>query len=896
MAKVFEATWEAVRTIEPALGKVSSAQVIATRTALERVVVERAALRDRGEIDTDEATQLDGAMATVYARAAAIAIAAGDEANTERWLREAELLSKDDDQRAELAAARQSHERYRALVHGRNLIANDRESAARAIWKQLTKAAPDAPDAIARAAADELKAPRPLGPNDSTPSLGRFNGFGVGFYGRRDPWPNRSYVTTHCISALWIPVLPLSAWRVIDAEGGYHVLAREQLSPFARLVRWAVPAAVVLAIVGFGITSYMNDPERLARQRWDAALDVAQHGDAETALHQLDGELERDLPHVDAARAAQAGAQIVRLTAGYVARPFTKAQLDQAIRVVHRYQALPQLAQAGAAQRDLLALLDGWIHQLGDGLDTAEVRLALLGAAAEIADAGRRPQLATQIATTRLALAAAREADAPLDALAILVEHTDLAAQTGEPERRATAEAADKIIARLAEAPALLLDAGADFDAWLAITKADQLRLPATKLRELAQAGRNAAEADGVTPKQLAELAAKAPSDQYVALQLARNDAGAGALDAAAARLTRLGPPGMLIRGARVVLAQIDAAQGKLEAADALFGALLGTRVQRFAAASAALRDTAKRTQDRVEARLRTGDVPDDLKRSYEAAAGETERHDLISRWIDDQMKNDAPLTAARERYIALGDVVPVSLAAGSVKLRRAQAMAARAQRDARGRRAHVPGDPHRGRGPARISDGARRDLRAARQDHRIRRRVRRGARQERFAAQPARRDRVPRHRSVARAKQIATQVFASATSPVKEAAAHLLGVMSNEDEDEAEGWYRKADQPNSFVRAALLEVEGKRLRREGKTVECAAKFAEAAKLHLATANTTDTAAYNNAAVANEMQFACSGEPQALRDAAAAPRARVSQRARRSDRRRQPGFAARHRR
>jgi cellulose synthase operon protein C len=859
---VLEMTWDIVRAIEPARGEVGAAQVLEVRTALERVAAERAGL---ARLPADDRAEREGAMATVYARAAAVAIAAGEEANAERWLTEAEALSHDDDQRAELAAARRSHERYRALVHGRNLFAHDHEPAARKLWKLLTRGERDA---ISRAAADELKAPRPLRDRDSAPSLGRYNGVGAGFYGRRDTWSDGSYATTHCISILWIPVWPLTAWRVLDESGGYRVLAREQLSSFARLARWSVLAALVLVIAGYSITSYLADPERLARQRWDAALEVAQRGDPEAALHQLDGELARDLANVDPQRAERAGAEIVRLTAGYVATPFTADKLDQVIRVVRRYQGLPPRAQGGAAQHALVGRLDGWIHQLGDGLDTAEARLALLQAAAEVADAERKHALAAQITTTRLAIAAAKAEAWPLDALAILVGPV-AGSPTGAATGAAAIDQADKIVERLLEAPSLLLDAGSDLDAWAAATTSGDLRVKATNLREIAKTGRTDAEVEGVTPKQLAEMQARRPWDQHVALQLARNDASAGALDAAAARIARLGTPGITIRDARFLLAQITAAQGKLEAADALFASLLGSRVPRFAAASAALQDTAKQAQDRIDSALRTGNVPLDLKRRYEAAS-ESERNDLISHWVDDQLKDDAALTAARAHYLALADIVPVAIAAGSIKLRRAQALAGAARSAMLESAEHTflairtgaEGQPEfrlgLGEIYARLGKTTESDAE--------------------FAAVLARNDPKLSLRvasvyrdigSIAHAKQIAEQVFASTASPIKETAASLLGVMS-EDDDDAERWYGKADPHDPYVRTALLEVEGKRLRREGKTAECAAKFAAAAKAHLEAANPSHTAGYNNAAVADEMGFSCSGDPQALRDAVAA--------------------------
>src|SRR5262245_3509157 len=330
LAAVLTKTWELVQSIEPARGQVLAQQVLEVRTALDQMAAENAQARKTAALEGDAATDVDGKMATIYARAAAVAIAAGDESNAARWLIEAERLSQDDDQRAVIAAARGSYERYRTLVHGRNLFARNRESAARKLWAQLARGEADA---ISRAATAELKAPRALRPGDEAPTLSRVNGIGAAFYGRRDVWPDGSYATTHCISILFIPVLPLSAWRVRDADGGYQIFAREQLSSFARVMRWAVPTAAVLAIAVYATTAYLRDPARLAKQRWDETLELAQHSDPEPALRALDGELARDVALVDGQRAERAGAEIVRLTSSYVAKPFTADKLDQAIRV-----------------------------------------------------------------------------------------------------------------------------------------------------------------------------------------------------------------------------------------------------------------------------------------------------------------------------------------------------------------------------------------------------------------------------------------------------------------------------------------------------------------------------------------------------------------------------------
>ncbi|MCE9580743.1 MAG: hypothetical protein K8W52_46915, partial [Deltaproteobacteria bacterium] len=325
--------WELVSAIEP-IAEVATGRIAEVHVVIARATTAQTAMT---MLTSAERAEADAAMVTVLGRAAAIAIAADDPV-ADDWLARAERTSRDDKLRERFTAGRRTPDRYRALVHGRYLMARGREREALALWKDLAQEQPR--DAIGRAAIDERNGPRPL---KGTPTLGRLNGFGAGFYGERDARPDGTYVTTHCISALFIPVLPLGAYRVARAGGnGYHILTREALSPFAKTARIAMAAAVVLGISGAAIASYVRDPDRLARGRFDDALELAQGGDPEAALHSLDTELGgEDLGRVGDDRATQAGAAIVRLTAGYLPRPFTRAELDQATRVVSRYLALP---------------------------------------------------------------------------------------------------------------------------------------------------------------------------------------------------------------------------------------------------------------------------------------------------------------------------------------------------------------------------------------------------------------------------------------------------------------------------------------------------------------------------------------------------------------------------
>lgn len=859
MVNLVVAAAQAMQGMEPVAGAVEAAQLSRVRSALDAMAAGHAKPGGLDGLSADDAGQVEARMVALYERAAAIAIALGETAAADRWLSDAERLARDDDQRAEIAAGRRSLERFRALVHGRMLFANGRGRAARAIWRKLTQdRSQQGGDPIARAAVEELEAPRALGPGDSTPTLARINGIGAGFYGRSKVWPDRSYRTMHCVSVLWIPVYPLSCWRVRDAQGGYQILAREPLPRWAQQVRWLIPVAIAVLIAGAAINSYLNDPDHLARKRWDAVLATTQGGDAEAALRRLDDEVAQDAAHVDRDRAGRAGAEIVRLAASRVPAPFTAAALDPALRVIRRYQGMPESVRSGAAQSAIVAAIEGWVKALGTATATAEPRLTLLRAAAEIAPTA---EISKQLSAARIALASTQQNDWPLDALALLVEGHGA-------QDRAVIEAADQIVARLVESPSLLLDAGDDLDAWLAITADSAAKTRVTTERTVAQSGRSAAEADGVGPAELADMATKRPWDQYVQLQLAGGEASAGKLDAAAARLNRIGPPGMLIRKARFLLAQLTAAEGKLEAADAMLTSLLGGRLARYSAASTAMAAAFKQAQDRIQQRLRTSDVPDDFRQQVERAK-ESERDELISNWFNEQMKADPALQAARTKYLALADVVQVALASGSIKLRRAQAMSGPA-RDAALRdaervllaiRGEAEGQPEfrlaLGETYARLgkTTESEAEFDAVLKD-----------------GTPALRLAVARvYRSlgnIGRASQVTEQVFAAASGNDKENAAGLRGLIAFEQgkEDEAESWFRKAGK-GIDVTSQLLAIEALRLARSGKTAECAAKFAQVAKAHLAVAGSTRASGYNNAAVAYQEGFNCSGDPESLRAA-----------------------------
>ena len=847
--------WQREIQIEPAPGVATRADVEGLRLQLDELAGGANYRRPAAieALEPDQRASAETLLAAVLARAATIALAAGERETGARWIAAARPLAHDEDLRAQLDAADRDPERYRMLVQGRYLIARDHDSRARSLWKKVAKRHRDA---LASAAKDELVAPRPV---RKLPSLHRVNGIGTAFFGTRDRRPDGSYIATHCFSVFFVPLIPLGAYRVRDAGARtYSILAREQLSGFARSWRWGVLGLVVASVLGVSINGYVNDPDRLAANHFDAALDAAHGATPEVALQRLDAALASpDIYRVPEARTRQAGAEIVRLTAGMVPHPFTAGALDQVGRVVLRYQGLPPFAQGGVAETALLADLDGWAAT--PGLD-APSQLALLRHEAAIADPEHAAPIAQRISAERLVVARAQEADDPVGALAALVE---------DPADTAAMTEAGKVLDKLADAPSLLDDNTDEVDAYASWAGADlTIKQRAVAQRDAAAAGRQAAEADGVTRAQLVAMQKARPWDQRVGLALARLDLDADKLDTADKRLRAFGAPNLLVRDARTTLAQIAMARGHLDEADQLATALLQSRLPRFLAASSALDAAIKTLADRLVSEAQNGELPADIMSRLNEAS-EDEQKTIFQEWESKQIEADPDVQQRRKAYLSYADVVPTSILAGTIELRRAQALGG-AARDAMLDRAEkaflavkteAEGQPEFDLGLgeiyARLGKNAESD--------------------KELASVLAKDDPILTlkvamvYRDIGRvekAKQIATDLYGKATSPVKEQVAQLIAVMYREtDDDQAEAWYKKCDQKQPSVRAALVGLEGQRALKQGKLAECERAYGEEARLELADASAVNTAGYNNAAVADQQRFACSGDPAALVDA-----------------------------
>jgi hypothetical protein len=112
------------------------------------------------------------------------------------------------------------------------------------------------------------------------------------------------------------------------------------------------------------------------------------------------------------------------------------------------------------------------------------------------------------------------------------------------------------------------------------------------------------------------------------------------------------------------------------------------------------------------------------------------------------------------------------------------------------------------------------------------------------------------------RTRELTEQVHASGDLALRHRAAELRAHVPV-DEDDEEAWLRKADQGRPSVRRNLDEVQARRLLREGKRREADAIYAKiAAEWDQEVGR--DAAAPNNAAVALQARYMCTGNPQHL--------------------------------
>lgn len=114
----------------------------------------------------------------------------------------------------------------------------------------------------------------------SAPLLFTLNGFGLGVYGNRNADAlTGTYVKTRCLCALFIPILPLDAYRVANAEnGGWYFIGKEKLGGFASFWQKGAIGCLLFFVGSLMWQGHINSPEYRAEQANKQAEKLVKEG------------------------------------------------------------------------------------------------------------------------------------------------------------------------------------------------------------------------------------------------------------------------------------------------------------------------------------------------------------------------------------------------------------------------------------------------------------------------------------------------------------------------------------------------------------------------------------------------------------------------------------------
>ncbi|MBI5545228.1 MAG: hypothetical protein HY901_15165, partial [Deltaproteobacteria bacterium] len=219
-------------------------------------------------------------VASLTGAVAAVLLLSGDRHSASSLLSRACAAAGDTDARLELEAATHDTDAFVRLSHARWLRRNGKARRAEKVLEQVIKATRD--PKLREIATSLLQAPSPL---QSAPSLATVNGCGISMYGKRDPWPDGSYVATTFLTLVFVPLFPLAAYRVLDQGGNsYLFLGRVPLWKPLRWFRRGVSLAVLAGIAALVVNAWLESPSRRAGLALQSARAAEQAGRSEEAL------------------------------------------------------------------------------------------------------------------------------------------------------------------------------------------------------------------------------------------------------------------------------------------------------------------------------------------------------------------------------------------------------------------------------------------------------------------------------------------------------------------------------------------------------------------------------------------------------------------------------------
>ncbi|MFZ5440146.1 MAG: hypothetical protein ACOZQL_09070 [Myxococcota bacterium] len=803
------------------------------------------------ELSEDEHRKFRDVVGRVSGSVAAVLGAAGRADEAIRLLRRAEAIAASQAGKLRLHAGSEQLDWHVELAHAEWLQRSGDPAAAR---RQLERVAKHAPDGLIRSEAvaalrEAEEQPEPI---TSAPSLFTLNGVGTSLYGRSDRRPDGSYVAALCFCVLFIPVFPLSAYRVADAgDRSYYFLGKVRLPRAWRIYRALVAAAVLLGIGGSMIAAELDSPSHRAKNAVAEAL-ALEAKDEQAAARALDAVLTEFHGQVSPDVLAPAFDAWLRLGMKPLPRPVPLAELGKATTLGARIEALGDNWLRERA-RPLATLYQESAAALGsedeEHLDGA---ITLYSAAERILPAREQAAVGERVRALHLDVAQRLYDRWPLAALDHLAQ--------AFPDEKAV-QLADELATSIGERPMVLLESEPELAAWMKVTKRAPLvaelrgRLEAARALEKDPARTALLESRDV--KRLRQAIATQP-DEELRAALGFTLLGQGDVAAAWQVVQNAGTTALLSRDLLELRAMLEFERDHSTAAMELLTAVVDRNLPRLRTARAAFDDAINASRSRLIARAERNDLPRALLQALEHESKEKAR-ERFAEWLDQELEKDATVLAARARYARVAQVANVTVLLGSRELVDAvsatgearQKLLRRAERHFVAVQAEREGSPEFQLGYGQV---LHRLGRAEEGDKLLEAVLANGTAVQRIRVALALRELGLKER----AKAAYEAVWRSASQPEKDGAALGLSAMASSPEEE-ELWLGRVQERTAEVTTRLSAIKARRLAEQGKFAEAARElggviaFYERSAAHSA-------AEANNAAVALLEQYRYTGE------------------------------------
>jgi hypothetical protein len=538
-----------------------------------------AAEPELAQLEGDNLAVAKGELALPALRIAALQFAAGRKDRARAILTKTRDWLDDPSAKSEVTRAMSDMASFTRMTHARWLLRQGRTQEAKAEAKSLLDSE------YAESARQLLEAPEPI---DAAPTLGTFNGFGLGVYGERDRWADGSYVTTRFFTALFVPILPVDAYRVSRYEDGYTFFGKV---PLSRAVMWwrrlLVSAVLVFGLGGWAYNHWTSPSQRLKRAI--AALVKEESSATEPAASEQLLKKHEELfqsygESVTPEELWPASEAIVRLSTRNVAEPIAGDGLEAAMRALRRYGSIPSEYRGEPSSQALSKKIESWITALGEADEKS------LGSSLRLLETGTRvlvPADAKRLTGTRdrleLKLSDVIAKDWPLASVRICCKLAD------RPEAGSCGARVDALgddMSRLVELESELRTF-ADKTRSQNPARASQLeqRLERARRAYDEPARKKLLESEDENALREARLASL--HDQDVAVAVADIELGKGDPEKAKATLESLGPAGNLVWSAQQELALVLGELGEVQRAESLLERMLAERLPEYEAAPA---------------------------------------------------------------------------------------------------------------------------------------------------------------------------------------------------------------------------------------------------------------------------------------------------------------------